>query len=102
MGEMKDIHDTAKRILTNAMLAAADPVRAVTMTFGERKDALLPLQRSIDAHMQMLAECLEQASLAGANSVHAALHQSPAVDPEMLDQAVEYAPGADEEAGEDG
>lgn len=89
--EMNGIQDTAKEVLSNAVAMAIAGGKALKLSPDERDAILSSREDLIDAHMLMLVECLEQASLAGANSVHRMLHKAPGVDPEMLDEAVEHA-----------
>jgi len=89
---LKQIEETAETILRNAMARAAIGEEALALTPEERDEKIAHLQGNVEGSMGMLRECLQQASLDGANSVHRALHQQPGVDPFMLDEAVEHAP----------
>jgi hypothetical protein len=97
MPTLKQIEGTVETILRNAVARGVVGEDALAMSVAQRDEKIAHLQGNIEGSMGMLRECLEQASLAGANSVHAALHSQPGVDPFMLDEAVEHAP-----TGEDG
>lgn len=92
MPTLSQIGETVEKILQQALAHAVAPDRAATMTEGERLAAIAPFEAHTEATMGMLRECLEQASMEGAQDVHRALHAQPGVDPFMLDEAVEYAP----------
>lgn len=98
MPTLKQIEETAERILRSALATAVAGERAVGMDKDAQDLALAPLEDCISGNMGMLRECLEQASLEGANDVHRALHAQPGVDPFMLDEAVEHAPKDGEDA----
>ena len=93
---MSQLEVTAERILRSALATAVAGDRAVGMDEDARALALAHLDECIAGSMGMLRECLEQASLEGANTVHRALHAQPGVDPFMLDEAVEHAPEDDD------
>lgn len=95
MPTLSQISETVEKILQQALANAVAPGLAATMTEGERLAAVAPFEEHTKATMGMLRECLEQASLEGAQDVHRALHSMPGVDAMMLDEAVEYAPKGD-------
>ncbi len=93
---MDEIEGTVERILRNALAHARLGVAFERSPQEARDESIEPLEPHTQAVMAQLRECLNQASLEGSNSVHEALHGRPGVDDEMLDEAVEHAPGGAE------
>lgn len=90
--ELAGIRETVESVLRDTVFRCMTGDRAERVSDEERAALLKQQDQRLRAAMVMLDECLIQASAAGANSVHRALHKMPGVDPEMLDESVEYAP----------
>lgn len=91
-GKMKAIEETAEKVLRQALAHAVLRDGYSGATQDGMDAAIAPLEAHTRATLGMLNECLSQASMAGANAVHQALHQMPGVDHEMLDESAAYAP----------
>ena len=95
------ITETAEQVLRRAVLRAVAGDTLHGMEDHERDAAMEPYEQTVQDAMVMLRECIAQAAMEGANSVHRSLHAQPGVDHEMLDEAVEYAPREGNDNGAD-
>ena len=90
--DLEAVQETAIRVLRHTVLLSVHgEAQVAAMDEDDRNVALAALRSVLAPAESMLRECLAQASLAGANAVHRALHRAPGIDPMMLDQVVEYA-----------
>lgn len=97
MPTLKQLEKTMGDILRNAVANAVVGSEAAAMAQEERDERIGHLEGHTKVSLEMLRECLNQASAEGAMDVHRSLHAQPGVDSNMLDEAVEYAPSGDDE-----
>lgn len=85
---------TVWRILRQAYLRVVCEYAGRNPASVSHEEANALLERwfpAMECDLAMIAECMTQSKLEGIETVHHKLHGEPAVDDEMLDQAVEYA-----------
>lgn len=89
--ELTTAQNTAARVLRNVYLrflceqTGRDPLR---LTESERENILDGQARKFKADLAQLEECIAYAYSRGAERVVSRLHGHPAVDDEMLDEAL--------------
>lgn len=93
----KQVAETSRRILADLVARVVFGDRYDSVTDAERAAVAERYEGLIEGAARMVDECLAQAGAEAIQTVHKALHDNTILEPEMLDQAIEYAEIAEED-----